>query len=315
MFPLRRDSWVVIFMSRSFSVWIKTKEQKDLNKSPSIHTLSFKQLQIKIRNWQYLRILFIFGFVRYFVFLRSERKECWWMDHFVFYISHHNQTKKLSYLFPEIISNPLKWNPRKSSIILILWTNSFPRLLAEQKGSCISLLGENTPINSQFNSLGKSLKGNFVFSIFLINSLENFGFHSRWTNILFDNDWWWWVSISEIPSMPSLGDGMFYLWGDLEGSPEVPISRSNWTTFYQRLISQDFAIQTPMQVFIFPKWLHFLGKAQMRVFFVGWVLSIRHLDHSQSLFYFVAQPSTLGYQASPFNDVTVLAENSEYLTR
>ena len=30
------------------------------------------------------------------------------------------------------------------------------------------------------------------------------------TNI-FDKDWWWWVSISEIPSMPSCGDGMFYL--------------------------------------------------------------------------------------------------------
>ena len=206
--------------------------------------------------------------MKYFVFLRSKRKSV-------------DGSTTLSFTFL-ITIKPKSFHICSLRLFQILWSEILVKVVlywfCEQtpfrtKSFCISLLGENTPINSQFNSLGKSLKGNFVFSIFLINSLENFGFHSRWTNILFDNDWWWWVSISEIPSMPSLGDGMFYLWGDLEGSPEVPISRSNWTTFYQRLISQDFAIQTPMQVFIFPKWLHFLGKARMRVFFC-WLGSV-----------------------------------------
>ena len=136
-----------------------------------------------------------------------------------------------------------------------MWTNSFARL-CEQKASCISLLGENTPINSQFNSLGKSLKVDLIFSLVFnkqSRKLYFFPYDSRDYQItnIFDNNWWWWVSISEIPSMPSLGDGMFYLWGDLETSPEVPISRSNWTTFYQTLISEDSAIQRLVQVSIF----------------------------------------------------------------
>ena len=52
LFPLSWDSWVVIFMCRSFSVWIKTKGQNYLTKSSSIYTpsLCFGQLQIQIRN-------------------------------------------------------------------------------------------------------------------------------------------------------------------------------------------------------------------------------------------------------------------------
>ena len=45
---------------------------------------------------------------------------------------------------------------------LFLWRNSFERL-CEQKASCISLVGENTHINSQFNPLRKSPRLVFTY--------------------------------------------------------------------------------------------------------------------------------------------------------
>ena len=52
---------------------------------------------------------------------------------------------------------------------LFLWRNSFERL-CEQKASCISLVGENTHINSQFNPLRKSPR--LVFSLALNQYFE-----------------------------------------------------------------------------------------------------------------------------------------------
>ena len=64
---------------------------------------------------------------------------------------------------------------------LFLWRNSFERL-CEQKASCISLVGENTHINSQFNPLRKSPRlvftlaldqyfeiGHYIFSILIVD--------------------------------------------------------------------------------------------------------------------------------------------------
>ena len=45
-----------------------------------------------------------------------------------------------------------------------------------------------------------------LYSEFYIKKLQIF----QETNT-FDNDRWWWVSISEIPSVPSLVDGMFFI--------------------------------------------------------------------------------------------------------
>ena len=109
--------------------------------------------------------------MRYFVFLRSKRKSV-------------DGSTTLSFTFLTTIK-PKSFHLCSLRLFQILWSEILVKVVlywfCEQtpfrtKSSCISLLGENTPINSQFNSLGKSLKGNFVFSIFLINSLENFGF-------------------------------------------------------------------------------------------------------------------------------------------
>ena len=64
---------------------------------------------------------------------------------------------------------------------LFLWRNSFERL-CEQKASCISLVGENTHINSQFNPLRKSPRlvfslaldqyfkiGHYIFSVLIVD--------------------------------------------------------------------------------------------------------------------------------------------------
>ena len=183
------------------------------------------------------------------------------MDHFVFYISH-NQTKS-SYLLSE-----------SKILFQILWSKNpcdFKHLFIAQ--NFIYWLCEQTPLRGFANKKPPAYhcrvkippsilnpihsvnhwKWILYSVLFSINSPENLIFSLMMVGItnIFDNDWWWWASISEIPSMPSLGGGMFYLWGDLETSPEVPISRSNWTTFYQTLISEDSAIQRLVQVSIF----------------------------------------------------------------
>ena len=73
-------------------------------------------------------------------------------------------------------------------------------------------------------------------------SLYLFRLDSRFSLIM---KWWWRVSISEIPSVPSLGDGVFYLWVDLEVLQKFqPISRSKWTTFTNQCFISNNAIQT-----------------------------------------------------------------------
>ena len=104
---------------------------------------------------------------------------------------------------------------------LFLWRNSFERL-CEQKASCISLVGENTHINSQFNPLRKSPR--LVFSLALDQYFE-IGHYTYLFSL--DSKFclrmkWWWVSNIRNPFRAK-----FRRWGVLSLSWSWKLCRSS----------------------------------------------------------------------------------------